>query len=193
MRRPRDLKLLFVVLALAVVAAATGTATFAAFVSLTSNAGNSFESGTVSISDNDAAAALLSIASGKPGNSDTGCIRVTYGGSLDASVRLYASVSGALAPYMTLTVTRGTDAAPSFDSCKSFTADVINYIGAGAGVIYSGTLSGFPAAYDGGIVDPETWATSAAHSYKFVVSVNDDTNAQGLSSSVDFHWEARNT
>jgi len=83
-------------------------------------------------------------ASSRPNG--TSCLRVTYAGTLPATVRLYGTSSGALAPYLTLTVTRGTDAAPSFDSCSGFTADVTNYIGAGAGVVYSGSLSGYPTA-----------------------------------------------
>ena len=40
-------------------------------------------------------------------------------------------------------MTRGTDSSPSFASCANFTADSTNYIGSGAGVIYSGNLSAF--------------------------------------------------
>jgi hypothetical protein len=197
MARLRNIRPSLAVLALVMVAVAVVAGTFAAFVSLASNQANSFESGTVSISDNDAGSALLSLIAAKPGDSDTGCIEVTYGGSLDSTVHLYANVSGALAPYLTLTVTRGTDSKPFFDSCDFFSADETDYIGSGPGVVYSGALSAYPGGYDDGIVDAvagaeETWTTSEVHSYRFVVSVNDDNAAQGLSSLVDFQWEARN-
>jgi hypothetical protein len=197
MRTLSKRNLAFVAVVIGAVSAATGTATYSAFRSTTSSEANSFASGTVSITDNDSNGALLTINAGKPGSTDTGCIKVTYGGSLDAGVRLYANVSGALAPYVTLTVTRGTDSAPAFKSCNSFTADPTNYIGNGPGVIYSGALSGFPASWTSGIVDPtsgtpETWTTNEIHSYRFVISV-DDTNAnQGLSATATFLWEARN-
>jgi hypothetical protein len=174
--------------------------TFAAFSATTSNPNDTFATGTVAITDNDAGGTMLSISSGKPGQpsgTSTGCIKVTYTGSLDSTVRLYATVAGTLAPYLQLTVTRGTDSAPSFASCTNFTADATNYIGQGAGVIFSGLLSAYPTNYAGGIVDPtsgspETWTTNEAHSYKFVISLNNNSSAQGLSSTATFTWEARN-
>jgi predicted ribosomally synthesized peptide with SipW-like signal peptide len=170
--------------------------TRAAFTSTTSNSGNGFQAGSVAISDNDAGSAMLSLSSAQPADSDTSCIQVTYSGTLDSGVHLYATVSGALAPYLTLTVTRGTDSSPGFDACGSFSPDGTNYIGAGPGVVYSGLLSAFPSTYAAGIVDapgsPETWTTSEAHSYRFLVSLNNDNAAQGLSAAADFTWEAQN-
>jgi hypothetical protein len=197
MTTPRSLKTVFLVLALALVAVGTGTATFAAFTSTSSNPSDTIESGTVSIGDNDVGAELLTLTLAKPGESDTGCIKVTYGGSLDSSVRLYGDTSGTAGPYLTLTVTRGTDATPAFKSCDAFVADATDYIGAGPGVIYSGPLSGFPATYDNAIVDAgpgaeEAWTTSEIHSYQFVISVNDDNDAQGKTGAATFYWDARN-
>lgn len=193
-RVPRLLVSMVVVGLVATVATA---ASYSAFSSATANPANSFAAGTVNVGDNDAGAAMLSLSAAVPGNSDTGCIQVSYTGSLDANLRLYATVSGALAPYLTLTVTRGTDSSPTFDSCSSFTSDATNYLGSGAGVIYSGLLSAFPADYATGIVDPpsgtpETWTTSEAHSYRFSISLNNDNAAQGLSATASFHWEGRN-
>lgn len=184
-------------LAAGVVGAVAIGVTFAKFAATTSNPNDSFATGTVIITDNDAGGTMLSLSSAKPGNSTTGCIKVTYTGSLDSTVVLYGTVTGSLAPYLQLTVTRGTDSAPSFASCTNFTADATNYIGAGAGVIYSGLLSAYPANYAAGIVDPTsgspaTWSTNSAHSYKFVVSLNNNPAAQGLSSTATFTWEARN-
>jgi hypothetical protein len=190
-------KLLLSLVVLGLLGSIAGWATFSAFSATTSNTGNSFSAGTVAISDNDASSAMLSLSGAAPGASDTGCIKIDYTGSLSSNVRLYSTVTGTLASYLTVAVTRGTDSSPSFDSCTNFTADATNYIGAGAGVIYSGTLAAFPASYAAGIVDPvsgspETWTTSETHSYKFVVTLVDDTAAQGLSSTAAFTWEARN-
>lgn len=175
-----------------------GAGSYAVFTATTGNTGNSFASGTVAIQDNDANTAMLALANAKPGDADTSCIRIEYTGSLDSTVRLYGSVSGSLASYLTLTVTRGTDSSPSFDSCANFTPDATNYVGAGNGVVYSGPLSSFPASYAAGIVDPtsgspETWSQSEAHSYRFVVTLQDDNAAQGLTGNASFTWEARNT
>jgi len=191
-------KVLLSLLVVAIVAVATGTGTYAAFSGTTANPGNAFAAGTVTIADNDAGGSLLSLSNARPGDSSTGCIKITYSGPLNANVHLYGSSTGSLPSYLTLTVTRGTDSSPSFASCGSFSADSTNYIGSGPGVIYSGTLSAFPSTYGGGIVDPTsgspaTWSTSDAHSYKFVVSLQNNASAQGLSSTASFTWEARNT
>jgi hypothetical protein len=196
-------RILLVVLLLGVMASVAGSTTFSAFSSTTANSGNAFTAGTVVLSDNDAGASMLTLSNAKPGDTATGCIRVSYTGSLAANVHLYASVSSSLAPYLQVTVTRGTDSSPSFASCTNFTADGTNYNGNGAGVIYSGLLSAFPSTYAAGVVDPsncgsppcsaQTWSSGNAHSYKFVVSLNNDNNAQGLSSTATFTWEAQNT
>lgn len=181
------------------VAGAAGSAgMYSAFTATTSNTGDSYVSGTVVIGDNDAGSALTSLSNAKPGDTSTGCIKVTYTGSLAANVHLYGSVSGSLDQYLTLTVTRGTQSSPSFPSCTSFSADSTNYIGAGAGVIYSGNLSAFPTDWTSGIVDPPsggaaTWTNGTSHSYMFVVTVQDSNSAQGLNGTASFTWEARNT
>jgi len=198
-RRPasRARKLLLTALVIGVVGAGMSVGTYAVFSATTDNTGNSFAAGTVAISDNDAGAAMLSLANAKPTDSDSACIRISYTGTLNSTVRLYGTVSGSLASYLTLTVTRGTDSAPSFDSCANFTADATNYLGAGAGVIYQGSLASYPATYAAGIVDPipgspETWVTNEAHSYRYTISLDDNNAAQGLTGSASFTWEARN-
>jgi predicted ribosomally synthesized peptide with SipW-like signal peptide len=184
-------------LVLALMAGGIAYGTYAAFSSVTSNSEDSFAAGTVAIGDNDAGAAMVSLSNALPGDSTTGCIKVTYTGSLAATVRLYATVTGGLAPYLTLTVTRGTQTSPSFPSCTGFTADATNYIGAGAGVIYSGNLSAYPSTYATGVVDPtsgspQTWVTNDAHAYKFDVTLQSNAAAQGQSSTANFIWEAQN-
>ena len=178
----------------ALTAASTVGVAYAAFTAVASNAGNSISAATVAIDDNDGASAMHSLLNATPGSSDTSCIRVTYTGSLAATVRQSGTVTGTAAPQLVLTVTRGTDAAPSFDSCASFTPDATNHIGAGPGVIWTGLLSTFPTTWAGGVVDPAaSWATSEAHSYRFVVSPVDRDAAEGLASTFSPSWEARST
>jgi predicted ribosomally synthesized peptide with SipW-like signal peptide len=190
-------KILLTLLVLGAFAAVSGTATFSAFSSQTTSTANAFAAGTVQITDNDAAAAMLSLANAQPGASDTSCVLVTYSGSLSSTVSLYGSIAGALAPYLTLTITRGDDPTPGFDDCTGFAPDSTDYIGSGAGIVYQGALFAFPANYGAGIVDPipaspETWTTGEAHTYRFAVTVVDDNAAQGQSASASFTWEARN-
>jgi hypothetical protein len=97
---------------------------FGAFSATTTNAGNTITAGTVAIADNDAGAAMYSIANAKPGESVSKCIKVTYTGSIDADVRIYTtSTIGSLGQYVDLTITPGTQATPTFPSCTGFTAD----------------------------------------------------------------------
>jgi hypothetical protein len=183
-------KLLASLTLLGLVGVAAGSATFGAFTSATAVSGNRFAAGTVLISDNDLGSAMLDLSGALPGSSDASCIKVTYAGSLDAEVHLYGTVSGALAPYLNLTVTRGSDSS-AFGTCGSFVADP------GGGVLYDGPLSGLPAGWAGGIVDnlagtPEVWQSSEAHAYRFVVTLADNPAAQGQSANATFTWEAQN-
>jgi hypothetical protein len=191
-------KLLAASVAVTLIGIIASATTWSSFVGTTSNATNSIASGTVEITDNDASGALLSLSNAQPGSSSTGCVKLSYSGSLAAGIRLYANVSGALAPYLALSVTRGTESSPSFPSCSSFTADSRDY-GNGPGVVYSGLLSGYPTSYGTGIADPdnstgspESWTISEAHSYRFVISLNNNGAAQGLSANATFIWEAQN-
>jgi len=167
-RRVIERRLLLSLLVMGTFGAIAGVGAYSSFTSTTSNTGNSFAAGSVVLGDNDSNTAMLSLTNAKPGVSDTSCIKVTYTGSLSSTVRLYGTLSGTLASYLTLTVTRGTDSSPSFDSCTNFTADATNYNGNGAGVIYTGNLSAFPSSYAAGIVDPTsgspaTWTNGNAH------------------------------
>jgi hypothetical protein len=192
-------KLLAIAL-LAAVAAGAGSYTLAAFVATTDNTGDSIASGTVRVSDNDTGSALLALTTALPGATDTGCIKVTYNGSLASTVRLYGTTGGSgLDPYLDLQITRGTYTLPEpgYDSCTNFQPDATNYIGAGAGVIYNGTLQGFPDSYAAGLTDPtastpESWTTGEAHVYRIQVTLQNSQAAEGLTASQTFTWEARN-
>jgi hypothetical protein len=187
----RSLRILIATFATVATAAGTGAISYAAFSDSTSNTGNAFSAGTVALEDNDSETAMLSLAGAVPGATDTSCIRVTYTGSLDSAVRLSGTPAGTLAPHLTLTVTRGTDTAPSFDSCANFTPDTTDYLGLGSGVLYNGPLSSYPASASA-IVDPEAWSTGEAHDYRFSVTLNDNAAAQGQSATAAFAWDAQN-
>ena len=202
LRLPRGRRLVLLAATLAGLTAAASMSTWSAFTSTTANENNHFVTGTVALSDNNGDTAMLSLPDTHTGDSTTGCIDVTYTGTSDASVRLYANTTftsgSSLAPYLNLTVTRGTGTTGAFPTCTDFSADATDYVGAGAGVIYNGTLSAFPANYNAGVVDPTsgtpaTWQENDGHVYRFVVTVADDNNAQGKNATTAFTWEARNT
>ena len=119
-------KVLITALVVGLLGAVAGVGGYSAFTSTTTNSGNSFAAGTVLIADNDLDNVMLALTNAKPNDADTSCIKVTYTGTLASSVRLYSTQTGTVGQYVTLTITRGTDSAPSFDSCTNFTADTTN-------------------------------------------------------------------
>jgi hypothetical protein len=185
---------------LALLVPLAGGATFAAYTATTQNDGNRVEAGSVKLSDNGDGSSLMSLSNAVPSDTTSACIRVTYDGSLPSTVRLHGTTTGSgLDQYLDLQVTRGiyTPSAPAFKSCTNFQADGTNYIGAGNGVIYNGTLQGFPDDYASGLVDPlsgtpETWTTAEVHVYRFDVTLQSNFAAQTLDAAQTFRWEARN-
>jgi hypothetical protein len=189
-----------VAVAIVALVPAAGGATYAAFRATSANDGNMVEAGSVKLSDNGDGSALVSLASAVPGNTTSACVKVTYDGSLPATVRLHGTTAGGgLDQYLDLKVTRGTysPSTPAYKSCTNFQADGTNYIGAGNGVIYNGTLTGYPDDYASGLVDPtsgspESWSTGEAHVYRLDVTLQQNFAAQGKDAAQTFRWEARN-
>jgi hypothetical protein len=164
------------------------------------NPSNSFTAGTVAIASNSATSAVLTLANAKPGAAATGCIEVSYSGTLPANVKLYGTGGGTgLNEYLTLVVTRGSfSGTPSAGSCTGFTGDSANYIGQGAGVIYDGLLAGWPATAASAQLDPTTaspasWTAGTVHGYRFQVTLDNSPAAQGLTANETFTFEADNT
>jgi hypothetical protein len=193
---------MLILAAIAVLGALAGAGSWAAYGGITANTPNRFAAGTVALSDGDSGTALLSLSNAVPPATDNGCITVSYTGSLASTVRLYGTTTGTgLDPYLSLKVWRGSfsGAPPAFDSCATFTADTPNFVGAGAGVVYNGTLQGFPDTYGAGIVDldgigsAETWTATESHVYKLEVTLQSDVAAKGKNATQTFTWEARNT
>lgn len=183
--------------ALVVIALATSGATYSAFSSKSTGTGNRFAAGTVRLGDNDSDVTMLQFANAQPGTTDTGCITVTYTGTLPSVVRLTAATSGDLAAYLDVTVTRGVDNTPAFDACTGFVPDATDYQGLGPGVVYQGTLAAMPAAWATAAADPpsgtvESWTTNEARSYRVSVTLANNSAAQGKTATASFTWQARN-
>ena len=129
-------KILRTLLMLGVVACIAGAGVFSAFSSQTDNPGNVITAGTVTLEDNDGSSALYAMSAAKPGESKTSCIKVTYKGSLPATVKVFTpSTIGELGPYVNLKIEAGTQATSTFPGCEGFTP-------AGA-TLYEGTLAAF--------------------------------------------------
>ena len=193
-------KLLLTAAIAATLGLASLTDTFSSFNDVTTNPASTVSAGTVAISDNDAGTALLALTNAKPGDTVTGCTVVTYDGTLPATVVLYGTTGGTgLDAYLDLKVTRGAiSGTPAAGSCANFTADSTNYIAQGAGVVYAGTLQGWPRTSAAGLPDPKTgsaatWTHGEAHAYRLQVTVQSATAGQGKTATQAFHWEAANT
>ena len=197
--RPRFKHAVGLLAAMAVVLP-VGGATLAAYTADTPSSDNRIEAGSVDLNDNDSGSALLSLSGAIPGDTDTGCIKVTYQGSLPSTVRLYGTTGGTgLDQYLSLKVTRGTYSGgdPGYDSCTGFQPDATDYIGAGAGVVYDGTLQDYPDDYATAVADPPgggaaTWTTGEQHVYQLEVTLQPNLAAQGKTATQTFTWEARN-
>ena len=156
----------------------------AAFTATTSNSSNSWATGSVVLSDDDAGSAMFSSSNMTAGQSVVKCIAVTYSGTLTSgvSVKLYGTSSGALASYLNLTVEQGTGG--GFGSCAGFSGSQI----------YSGTVSGFAGSYTSfgtGLTGFSPVANPETHTYRLTITVQNDNNAQNKTASADYTWEAQ--
>ena len=194
-RRKKLLTVLVIAMTVGVIGMLGGTGVLSAFSSTTSNDGNVFATGTVTISDNDAGSAMYNVSNKKPNDTVQTCIKLTYTGSLAADVHLYTTSSiGALGQYLNLTIDKGSfSGAPAFPSCTGFTADA-------GGPIYSVTLANFAStktgfatgvpAYPG---SQTQWNQNDTLVYRFTLTVQDNNAAAGTTTGThSFVWEAQN-
>lgn len=160
----------------------------AAFVDQSQNVLNHVTSTSIDLTDDDGGTAMFPDEQGlTPGTPVDRCITVTYDGNVDTKpVMLYAAAtSGALAPYLQLTIEVGAATGNAFGGCTGFSAGK---------VLYTGTLSGFATAHAGYASALQTWdpaGAGEARTFRFELSVQDDPAASGASATFGFTWEAR--
>ena len=176
--------LTFILIALLVV-----TSSRAAFVAQNDNTTNQVTSAAIALSDNDSGTAMFNgVTNLMPGSPVTRCIDVTYTGTVDpTAVLLYANAAptGTLAPYLDLTVQVGTDPTPVYGDCTGFVS---------SGTVYTGTLSAFATAHAGYATGATTWdpiGSPETRTFRFVISVQDNSAAANKTSTFGFSWETR--
>jgi hypothetical protein len=142
-------------------------------------AGNSFEVGTITLSDDDEGQSLVNLSNMVPSHPAEGCIDVTYNGTvLPVEVSLQALADGPLARYVEVAIDKATGG--GFGRCGELT-DVEP--------IYRGTLADLAA---GEPLTVATYRNSGEHtSYRFHFTLRDDAGAIGQATTADFRWEAR--
>lgn len=160
----------------------------AAFTATTSNAANSWAAGSVSLTDDDAAAAMFTATGLVPGSTGTKCIRVTYGGSVTAAVKMYVSANSGvpLQSYIDLVIDEGTGTG-GFASCAGFSA---------TSTLFTGTLATAAASNATYATGWSSWSPTGAtqnRTYRIKYTLNAATPdvQQGNSSTATFQWEAR--
>jgi hypothetical protein len=170
-------------------------ASYSAYSSQTSNPTTNWSSGTVSLSDDDANAAMFTTATNlKPGSTGTKCIVVTSAGSLASTVKLYATTpvtTKALASSINLSITQGTGG--SFGSCTGFTAATTNPS------VFSGTLDSFGTTATNYATGLGAWTTaggtateSRTYQVTYTLAATAPDTTQGGTAGVAFTWEAQN-
>jgi hypothetical protein len=203
MLKTKKQRWLITILAVAALGSIASYGVFGAFTATTSSSGNEVDTGSVTLGTNAAGSAIFFMPNAKPGDSVTKCIQVSYTGTINALVSLYAGANsvGALGPYVNMTITQGTQATPSFPSCTGFTVQTDS--AHPTGVLYSGTLANFAAIHNtyanGVTADPNDgtvgWDAGDTLVYQFQVTLDPSTpaSAEGQSTGpVTFDWQAQN-
>jgi hypothetical protein len=177
--------LAFILIALLVV-----TSSRAAFVAQSDNATNQVSSAAIQLTDNDNGVAMFNNITGLvPGQVVDRCLDVTYTGTVDpTAVRLSVAgtPTGTLGTYLDLTIDYAPDTADAYGSCASFPASPTT--------AYTGTLAAFAAAHTGYANGVSTWDPAGSpetRTFRFRLSVQDNTAAAGLTTTFGFSWETR--
>ena len=159
------------------------TTSSAAFTASTDNTGNSWTAGTLALSDDDDGTAMFATTAMRPGATTENCIAVTYNGTIAGGVPVTlhaATPTPDLAPYLDLTVERGTGG--GFGTCTGFSPTE---------TAYTGTVAGFAAAHSNTGPGAGTWspAPGGTATYRFEATLRSEDAAQGLSAAAVFTWK----
>ncbi|SDQ72252.1 hypothetical protein [Quadrisphaera sp. DSM 44207] len=185
-------KVLASLAAVTMVSVAGVAGTTAALSDTTANEGNRISAATIALTDNDAGTFMYQVDKAQVSDPAVErCIRVSYSGSLDSTVKLFmASTLDSGAPYVDLKVEAGTQASSSFPSCTGFTP---------AAVLYNGTLAGFRTSHGSAATGvaytpngANPWTSGNSVVYRVTVRVNNDARPAGADSSGlhTYTWQA---
>lgn len=166
----------------------------AAFTAQTRNIGNSWETGTVVLTDDDLGAATFQISSVIPGQSGTRCITVTSTSTATGVVKMYLARLGAngLQDYVKLSIELGTGG--SFADCTGFVPDIVDVtepipLSAIAGLYTSYATGGLPWSTTGD-ADGESRTYRVGWVFDTTGLTQTQIDAlQGKSASADVVWE----
>ncbi len=189
-RRRRRLLIAAVLTALLLTAVLVNERTRAAFTASTANPADQWAAGTVVLGDDDAGSALFSATGLLPGDTGSKCIRVSYTGSIAATVKLYGgSSTGTLGPYIDLVVQEAT----ALGNNGTYAGGCTGFAGT---QIYSGTLAGFTTAATDYATGVGAFAPAGAGEYRvyrfdYTLNAAAPSGQQGASAGATFTWESR--
>jgi hypothetical protein len=173
-------------------------ASYAAFSATTSNAGNNWTAGTVTLTDDDAGTARFVGTNIVPAQTDTKCITVSTTSNVLGVVKMYLAsktvtppTTGTLDQYLKFTVKQGTGG--------SFTADTT-----GGTIVNSQSLAAIAAANTSYANGAGSWTTTSTtgESKTYQIQWTFDTTGltqsqvdalQAQAASVNFVWEMQNS
>lgn len=173
-------------------------ASYSAFSATTNNAGNSWASGSMALSNDAAGTALFTASNIKPGDAGSKCITISTTANVASTLKLYAANyskgTKSLGDRINVTVTSGNfpAAAPANGSCTGFTT--------GAVVVPATTsLTAFAAASTNYATGADSFALAAGGTRTYKIDWTfaslgtpaADNAYQGDSASIGFTWEAQ--
>ena len=179
-----------VVVGFALTALAVVRASSAAFTATTVNGADTWNVGTVVLTDDDAGVAMFTATGLKPSATGSKCILVTYNGSLAASVKLYSqseSTTNAADASLNVLIEAGTGGTTS--SCAGFSV---------TSTLFNNTLLNLASTATSFATGLGTWAPTGAaqttaYRFTWTFSASAPNTTQGGSASVQFTWEAQNS
>ncbi|QQD75052.1 hypothetical protein I8920_09215 [Curtobacterium sp. YC1] len=179
----------WIALPLAVVAsgALIATASYAAFSSNTDNAGNSWRTGAVALTDDDQGVAMFDVDDLVPGSSGTNCITVTAETTNASTVKFFVDEqtdTDSLGTHLDVQVERGS--LGTAGDCGTFTS---------AASVHDGSLADL-AAHDsfGTGLDswkPATGTATATYRISYTLSEDAPNTVQSSEAGTTFVWEAQ--
>ena len=165
--------------------------TTAAISDTTTNENNQFNAGAIDLTDNDGGTYMYQVNNVLPGSSIDRCIKVSYTGTLDSTVKVFMSTPlDALAPYVDLVVEAGTQATSTFPDCTGFTP---------AATVFTGTLASFQtthgAAASGLAYSPNgagPWRNNDSVVYRVTLTLQNTARPAGadFSGTHTYTWQA---
>lgn len=139
---------------------------------------NSFEAGTIALSDDDQGKSLFDLSDMAPGRPGEQCITVGYQGTvLPADLTMEATAQGSLADFLAVRVERG--AGGAFGACGGFVPET---------EIFDGTLAGLAA--EGWIDVLKIRNDGTEVTFRFTFDIVDEAEAVGANASASIVWEA---